>query len=89
MLRATQVPPEFDWVLTYGAVTLYGGSFQNSSVNLLDLLFYPIQTELQELYLKGIVVALQPQTVNRLVWALPRSLAATCRISSISFPLLT
>jgi len=41
VLRATQVPPEFDWVLTYGAVTLYGGSFQNSSVNLLDLLFSP------------------------------------------------
>ena len=45
VLRATQVPPEFDWVLTYGAVTLCGGSFQNSSVNLLDLLFYPVQIQ--------------------------------------------
>jgi hypothetical protein len=34
-------------------------------------------------------VALQPQLVNQLVWALPRSLAATCRISSISLPPVT
>jgi hypothetical protein len=36
-----------------------------------------------------ISVALQPQSVNRLVWADPRSLAATDGISVISFPRAT
>ena len=36
-----------------------------------------------------ISVALQPQLVNQLVWALPRSLAATDGISVISFPRAT
>ena len=43
VLRITRVPHEFDWVFTYGAVTLYGGTFQYSSVNLFDLLFYFVQ----------------------------------------------
>ena len=35
------------------------------------------------------VVALQPRLASQSVWALPRSLAATYGISSISFPQLT
>ena len=33
MLRATQVPPKFELVLEYGAITLYGRAFQLSSTN--------------------------------------------------------
>ena len=57
-----------------------------------DLLFYHPQTEstlADKLDLGMIVVALQPQLASQLVWAPPLSLAATCGISSISFPPLT
>ena len=49
VLRNTRVPLEFDWVFTYGAVTLYGGTFQYSSVNLIDLLFYLFKSKLKAL----------------------------------------
>jgi hypothetical protein len=90
------------WFLSTGLSPAAAGLSNPVRLTFPDLLFYQPrmetsqarklespQFEVPTLPRGMVVVALQPQPVNRLVWAPPRSLAATCGISSISFPLVT
>ncbi len=60
-----RIPPGFAEDFDYGAVTLFGRTFQTVRLS----------------RLVPIAVVLQPQPAHRLVWAAPRSLAATKGIS--------
>ena len=67
MIRATRVPLESEFDLEYGAVTLYGQSFQTVLLSLSSLLFSTSLKEpdgsLREVKLE----APQPQPARRLV----------------------
>jgi hypothetical protein len=73
-----------DCIFTYGAVTLYGRPFQTVRLTLTLPSFTRSTPPLPERRTANIV-ALQPQALlsNRLVWAVPRSLATTCGITVV------
>ena len=87
MSRGTQEPLEEDCIFGYRAVTCYGRPFQTVRLTL----SYPLSTTPATARLPlrktkpvgGVIVVLQPQALlaNRLVWAVPISLATTFGIS--------
>jgi hypothetical protein len=80
--RDTQEPRKEDCIFAYGAITLYGRPFQTVQLTL-SYPFFTAPTMLGFPNPVGVVVVLQPQAflANRLVWAVPISLATTFGIS--------
>ena len=66
MSRGTRGHPRVDHDFTYGAITLYGSPFQSFLLSITNPTLGPHNPR---------------ATVVVLVWAVPRSLAATCGIS--------